>query len=123
MKSSEISTKSEMPAVLQSRIWPTGFSVSLIALTAIWFVSVHVFDVANEHDKDGITGAPVWDLGLLLLIPITSFVLAPLLIRARWVNREKLRVVDYCGLASGIAPFAYIGMLIVKSWIAIRSGR
>jgi hypothetical protein len=97
----------------QSRISPTVLSGTLIAFSALWFLSAYVFYLTNRSSKDGIFGAPVWALLFLTLIPLTTLLLAPWLIRARRVGGQRLRAVDYCALTAGVAPFLFVGALVL----------
>ena len=98
----------------QFRVSPTVLPSAMIALSALWFISAWVFDVANRNSKDGVFGAPVWALGVLVLIPFSTLViLTPCLLRARWEGEGRLRLFDYCGLAVGLSPFLFVLILIV----------
>jgi hypothetical protein len=98
---------------LRSRISPTVLSGALLAFSAIWFTSAWVFYLGNRSSKDGVFGAPVWSLLFLALVPLSTFLLAPLLINARRCHGERLRVVDYCALVAAAAPFAFVGFLLL----------
>ena len=97
----------------QSRISPTVLSSTLIAFSVLWFLSAYVFYLTNRSSKDGVFGAPVWALLFLTLIPVSTFLLAPWLIRARRVDGQRLRSVDYCALVAGVAPFLFVGALVL----------
>ena len=97
----------------QSRISPTVLSSILIASSAVWFVSAWVFYLTNRSSMDGVFGAPVWALLFLTLVPLTTFLLAPWLVRARRSEGEHLRAVDYCALVAGTAPFVFVGVLVL----------
>jgi hypothetical protein len=88
-------------------------SSALIVFSAIWFVSAWVFNITNRGSKDGVFGAPVWALLFLTLVPLSTFLLAPWLLRARRSEGERLRAIDYCALAAGVAPFAFVGILVL----------
>ena len=83
----------EMSTSLQSRVSPTLLSSTLIASSALWFVSAWVFHLTNRNSKDGVFGAPVWILLLLILIPLSTFLLTPWLLWARRAGGERLRAV------------------------------
>ena len=97
----------------QSRISPTVLSGTLIAFSALWFLSAYVFYLTNLNSKDGVFDAPVWALLFLTLIPLTTFLLAPRLVRARRVDGQRLRAIDYCALTAGVAPFLFVGALVL----------
>ena len=107
-----------MNATPHSRITPAVVSSTLIAFSALWFVSAYVFYVTNRQSKDGVFGAPVWSLLLLTLVPLSTFLLAPLLLRARRVDGQRLRAIDYCALAAGVAPFAFVGVLFLILYLS-----
>ena len=100
-----------MQTPAQSRISPTVLSGGLIALSFLWFASVWVFRFTNRYSKDGVFDAPLWDLLVLALVPLSTLVLGPWLIRARHADGERLRAVDYCALLAGVAPFLFVGAL------------
>jgi len=102
-----------MSTSLQPRVSPTVLSSALIGFSALWFISAWVFHVTNRSSKDGVFGAPVWTLLLLVLIPLSTFLLAPWLFRARHAGGERLRPIDYCALVAGVAPFAFVGILVL----------
>jgi hypothetical protein len=106
-----------MNAVPQSRISATVLSGALIVSSAVWFVSAWVFYLTNRSSKDGVFGAPVWALLLLVLVPLSACILAPLLVKERRCHGERLRVVDYCALAAGVSPFAFVGILLLVFFV------
>jgi hypothetical protein len=101
----------------QSRISPTVLSSVLIALSALWFVSAFIFHLTNRFSKDGVFGAPIWTLLFLTLVPLTTFLLVPWLLRARRIDGQRLKVIDYYALAAGLAPFAFVGILILVFFV------
>jgi hypothetical protein len=88
-------------------------SGTLIAFSALWFVSAFVFNLTNKDSKDGVFGAPVWDLLFITVIPFTALVFAPWLVVARRLAGQRLRAIDYCALTAGVAPLAFIGILFL----------
>jgi uncharacterized membrane protein YhdT len=104
-----------MSASLKSRISPTVLSGTLIAFSALWFLSAYVFYITNRSSKDGLFGAPVWSLLFITLIPLTTILLVPWLVRARRVDGQRLRAIDYCALAAGVAPFLFVGYLLLTA--------
>src|SRR5438477_11929236 len=98
---------------IQSRVSPTVLSGTLIGFSVLWFASAYVFYLTNRQSKDGVFGAPVWALLFLTLVPLSTFLLAPLLLRARRVDGQRLKAIDYCALAAGVAPFAFVGALFL----------
>ncbi len=88
-------------------------SAALLVLAGLWFVSARVFHVANLDSKDGVFAAPVWSLGILLLVPVTSLVLAPSLVHERRVGGGKLHLIDYAALVAAVAPFLFVAGLCV----------
>ena len=108
-----------MSVSLRSRIPATVLSSALIALLAIWLVSAWVFYLTNRDSKDRVFGAPVWALLFLTLVPLSTLLLAPWLIRARRGQGERLRVIDYYALAAGMVPFGFVGLLLL-TWFATR---
>jgi hypothetical protein len=97
----------------QSKISPTVLSGILIALSAFWFISVCVFNLTNKDSKDGVFGAPVWDLLCITVVPLAALVFFPWLIVARRLAGQRLRVIDYCALTAGATPLACIGILFL----------
>jgi hypothetical protein len=97
----------------QSKISPTVLSGTLIAFSALWFLSAWIFYLTNRSSKDGVFDAPVWDLLFLTLIPLSTFLLAPWLVIARRVAGQHFRAIDYCALVAGIAPFVFVGVLFL----------
>jgi|SRR5580704_10915293 hypothetical protein len=97
----------------QSRISPTVLSGAMIAFSVLWFGSALVYYLTNRDSKDGTSGAPVWSLLFLTLIPLTTFLLAPLLIRERRKEGQRLSAIDYCALIAGIAPFAFVSFVVL----------
>ena len=106
-------TLADMNTSLRSRVSATVLSSALIALSALWFVSAWVFHLTNRSSKDGVFGAPVSVLLFLVLIPLSTLFLAPWLLIARRSNSERLRPIDCCGLLAGVAPFIFVGILIL----------
>jgi hypothetical protein len=92
-------------------------SGALIAFSALWFVSAYVFYLTNRSSKDGVFGAPVLALLFLTLIPLTTFLLAPWLVRARRADSQRLRAIDYCALTAGVAPFLFVGGLVLLFYL------
>jgi hypothetical protein len=97
----------------QSRVSPTVLSSVLIAFSVLWFASAYVFYLTNRQSKDGVFGAPVWALLFLALVPLSTILLGPWLLRARRVDGQRLRAIDYCALVAGVAPFAFVGILFL----------
>jgi len=110
-------SEADMRTIPQQWISPTVLSGALITLSLAWFVSAYVFSVTNEQSKDGVFGAPVWALLLLALVPLSTFVLAPWLLRARRGDGQRLRAVDYFALSAAIAPFVFIGVLFLLFYL------
>ena len=106
-----------MKASPQSRVSPALLSSALIALSALWFISADVFYLTNRASKDGVFGAPVWALFFLTFIPLSTFILAPWLLRVRSTESQQLKTLDYCGLAAGAAPFIFVGFLFLKFFV------
>jgi hypothetical protein len=102
-----------MNSAPQSRISATVLSGTLIAFSALWFASAWVFYLTNRTSKDGVFGAPVWALLFLALVPLSTFLLAPWLVRARRGDGQRLRAVDYWALVAGAAPFVFVGVLVL----------
>lgn len=109
--------KADMNASSQSRVSPTVLSSALITFSALWFISAYVFYLTNRESKDGVFGAPVWALFFLTFIPLSTFLLAPSLLRARRVDGQRLRGVDYCALMAGVAPFAFVAVLFLMLFL------
>jgi hypothetical protein len=97
----------------QSRISPTVLSGTLIAVSTLWFVLALVFNLTNQDSKDGVFGAPVWDLLSITVIPFAALVFAPWLVVARRLAGQRLRAIDYFALIAGITPLACIGILFL----------
>jgi len=97
----------------QLRVPPTVLTTALIAFSAFWFAAAGAFHVANRTSKDGVFGAPVWALLVLTLVPLSTCLLAPWLLRARRCGGEGLRAIDYCALVAGIAPFAFVAVVVL----------
>lgn len=104
-----------MSASIQPRLSPTLISTTILVLTAMWFVSAWVFHITNLHSKDGVFGAPVWSLGILLLVPLTSLVLALWLVQERRTEGSKLRLIDFTALVAVVAPVLFIGGVFLVS--------
>jgi len=104
-----------MQVPTQSRISATVLSSGLIVFSLLWFAAMLVFHVTNLQSKDGVFGAPVWTLLILVLVPLVTLILTPLLFSARRAESQQLKVVDYCALAAAAAPFAFVGGLILIS--------
>jgi hypothetical protein len=102
-----------MSTSFHRRLSPTVLSAALLVLAALWFVSAWVFHVTNLHSKDGFFGAPVWALVLLVLVPLTSLVLAPCLVQERRSEGGRLHLVDYVALAAAVAPLVFVGALFL----------
>jgi hypothetical protein len=100
-----------------SRISPTVLSSGLIAFSALWFVSAYVFYITNRGSKDGVSAAPLWTMLLLVLIPLSTLVIGPWLVRARRVDSQRQRLVDYCALIAGSAPVAIIAALFIYAFV------
>jgi len=107
-----------MSTLSQTRVPPTVLSSALIALSAVWFISAYAFYVTNKTSKDGVFGAPVWALLFLTLVPLSTLFLAPWMLRARRADGQRLRVIDYCGLMAGGAPFVFVGILFLVLFAA-----
>ena len=101
----------------QSRVSPTVLSSALIAFSIIWFASAYVFHVTNRGSKDGVSAAPLWTMLLLVLIPLSVLVVGPWLLRARRVDGQRLRPIDYFALVAGLAPVAILGSLFIYVFV------
>ena len=102
-----------MNASPHSRVSPTVLSSVLIAFAALWFVSAYVFYVTNLGSKDGVSAAPLWTMLLLVLIPLSTLIVGPWLVRARRADYQRLQPVDYYALAAAFAPLAITGALFI----------
>jgi hypothetical protein len=100
----------------RTRVSPTVISGALISFQVLWCISLCVFGITNRGSKDGASAAPLWSIALLLLVPLSTLVLGPWLLRARRGDGQKLQVVDYCALVLGFAPVAFFGVLFVISF-------
>jgi hypothetical protein len=90
-------------------------SAIILVLTSVWFVSAWVFHITNLHSKDGVFGAPVWSLGILLLVPLASLVLAACSIQERRTEGGKLRLIDFGALAAAASPVLFsAGVFLVS---------
>jgi hypothetical protein len=56
-------------------------------------------------------------LVILVLVPLSTVVLAPWLLRARHSAKQQLRPIDYLALAVGAAPFAFVGGIYLVSFL------
>ncbi len=92
-------------------------SAALLLFAGLWFVAARVFHVANLHSKDGVFAAPVWSLGILLLVPLTSLVLAPSLVHERRLDGGKLHPIDYAAVVAALAPFLVVASLCVVAFL------
>jgi len=81
----------------------------MLGFSALWFTSALVFYLANRTSRDGIFGAPVWTMAVLIVVPLTTFVFAPWLLSARSAAGQRLRMIDHCAIAAALAPFVVIG--------------
>ena len=106
-----------MRALPQRSIPPTVLSSALIALSLVWFVAAYVFSITHDRSKDGVFGAPVFVLMMLVLVPLSTLFLAPWLFVARRVARQQLRAVDYFAFMAGIAPFIFVGVLCLLLYL------
>jgi len=97
----------------QTRISPTVLSIALMALSIVWFVSADVFYVSNRDSKDGVSNAPLWTYLFLLVVPASTFLIWPVLRKARRDEGQRLGLIDYCGLGAGLAPFVFLGLSIL----------
>jgi hypothetical protein len=104
-----------MSISIHRRLPPTVISAALLIFAGVWFVSARIFHVANLHSKDGVFGAPVWSLGILFLVPLTSLVLGPCLVHERRTAWGKLHLVDYAALVAALAPFLFVAGLCVTA--------
>src|SRR5271154_3423048 len=102
-----------MNASRQFKASPKCLSGMLFAFSALWFVSAYVFYLKNRSSKDGVFGAPVWDLMFVTIAPFTALWFGPWLIIARRGAGQRLRLIDYCALIAGLAPFSYVGILLL----------
>src|SRR6185312_16079779 len=107
-----------MPIFLQTRrVSPTILSFALIAFAPLWFISARVFYVANKGSKDGISNAPLWTYMFLILIPVITFLIVPMLVKERQDESRRLQVIDYCGVAAGVAPFVFLVIVFLISLV------
>ena len=106
-----------MNASPHSRVSPTVLSSALIAFAALWFISAYVFYVTNLGSKDGVSAAPLWTMVLLVLIPLSTLIVGPWLVRARRVDGQRLLPVDYCALAAAFAPLAIMAALFIYVFV------
>jgi hypothetical protein len=100
-----------------SRVSPTVLSSALIAFAALWFISAYVFYVTNLGSKDGVSAAPLWTMVLLVLIPLSTMIVGPWLVRARRIDGQRLLPVDYCALIAAFAPLAITGALFIYVFV------
>ena len=106
----------DMNKASQPRVSPTVLSIALMTFSIFWFVSAHVFYVSNKDSKDGVSNAPLWTYLFLLIVPASTFLIWPVLLRARRGEKQRLGLIDYCGLGAGLAPFVFLGLLILISF-------
>jgi len=106
-----------MNATPHSRVSPTVLSSVLIAFAAIWYISAYVFYVTNLGSKDGVSAAPLWTMLLLVLVPLSTLIIGPWLIRARRVAGQHLRPVDICALVAAFMPLVISGVLFVYVFV------
>jgi Kef-type K+ transport system membrane component KefB len=112
-----------MPISFQTRrVTPAILSFAMIVSAPLWFVAAHVFYVANRDSKDGISNAPLWTYLFLILIPTSTFLLLPMLLKERQNEGRRLQVVDYCGVMAGIAPFAFLAIVFLSSLVGSLTG-
>src|SRR5437588_12414551 len=95
----------------KSRVSPIVLSAALIAFQVLWCASIFVFRVTNQSSKDGVSAAPLWTMLVLLLVPLSTIILGPWLVRARRVDGHRLHAVDYCALVVRLVPLAFVGIL------------
>jgi hypothetical protein len=88
-------------------------SGTLIGFSALWFVSACVFYLTSRSSKDGVFGAPVWALLLLILVPLSMLLLLPLLLKERRGVGERLKAADYCALVAGGVSIVFAGFLFL----------
>ena len=106
----------------QYRVSAAALSSVLIAFSVIWFASACVFQVTNRDSKDGFSSAPLWTMLLLVLIPLSVLIVGPWLLKARRVDGQRLRWIDYCSLVFGFAPVAIWVALVIYVLVAGNSG-
>ena len=98
----------------KSHVSPTVVSVALTGLSVLWFGSAYASFVAGRNSKDILfESAPLWALLFLALVPLSTLILAPWLVRARRLDGRRLTGFDYWALAAGAAPFAFVVILLL----------
>lgn len=103
-----------MHITLQSRLSPTALSVALVGLSALFFASVHVSVVAARNAKDILfESSPLWALLALVGVPPATLILAPCLVSARRGEGRRLKAIDWCALAAGAAPIAFVATILL----------
>ena len=95
------------------RLSPTVLSAALVVFAAAWFIAAWVFHAANENSKDGVFRAPVWSLGVLVLVPVISLVLAPWMVQERRAEGGNLHKIDYVALLAAVSPVIFLVILFV----------
>lgn len=108
-----INHQAGMHGSMQARVSPTVISGAMIAFSCLWVVSAWVFYVSNQESSDGVFGAPLWALLFLLLVPMSNLMLAPCLVRARWTEQQRLKLLDYCALVGGAAIVVIVGAVFL----------
>jgi cytochrome bd-type quinol oxidase subunit 2 len=98
------------------RLSPSVLSAALVVFAAAWFIAAWVFHAANEHSKDGVFGAPVWTLGVLVLVPVISLVLAPCMVQERR-SEGSLHKIDYVALLAAVSPVIFLVILFVVYYV------
>ena len=106
-----------MSTLRQFNITPTVLSSALVVSGALWSVAAYAFQVTNRHSKDGVFGAPLWALVVLALVPLSTLVLAPWLVRARHTAKQRLGSFDCLALAVGAVPFVVVGGIYLVAFL------
>jgi hypothetical protein len=102
---------------IRRNVSPTVLSVALVVFAAAWFSSAWIFYATNLDSKDGVSAAPVWSLGVLILVPLISVVLAPCMVQGRRAGGGKLHGVDYVALLAAVSPVIFIVIMYAVAYV------
>lgn len=87
----------------------------LLTLTVLWFVGAGLVYASYRGDRDGWSSAPLGVLLLLYMAPLSSLILAPLLLRARRQTGQGLSGFDYSVLIIASVPVLVSGGVLIAA--------
>jgi len=102
-----------MHALHRIQVSPFVLSAALVVCSAAWFVGAYSLCVTREKTIDGWSATPLIGMLPLALSPLSCLILGFMVVQSRHQCRDKLTMLDWCGLFAGCVVVVLGGFLVV----------